>query len=480
MTGITSRQAALLVTAQNKKLVDLKAQLDSYKNETADRKTLHHHNNRIARIRQMHSEFMANNEKIVQSELDNDDAYFKDNLYNQFENEFIQVLSTIEIACDALFPPPPVNSNTNTATTCQAAVSATPATVTIVKAPVPFKMPTFEILPFTGIYTEWPQFYDQFLQVHSNTDVSINHKFHILKNALSSKVKTLIGHLDITSENYQTAFDALVERYNNKRVLFSNYMEQFLNQPVISNESAEQLSTLYDISRSTIFSLKKLGIKTDDCGEMLAHILLKKLPHITRLEWEKELGKDKAIPKFDRLIEFVHLCYRTLESIYPQTATTENKPPIQTTSKEKGSSQNPYKYNARKETKSFHFSTKNVSCPLCPNMPHSIRKCIKFLRLAPFERKTEADKHSINCLGHKQSQQCTSTNTCKICSSKHHTLLHFNQSFAPASSQQQTVSNLVSASHAQQLSFVPVSQSYPVSTIPSANSNTISAPHEFN
>lgn len=62
--------------------------------------------------------------------------------------------------------------------------------------------------------------------------------------------------------------------------------------------------------------------------------------------------------------------------------------------------------------------------------PHPLRKCYKFLHLTPIERRGEAEKHGIclNCLGHKTSEPCNSSGTCKECkSNKHHTLLHINQ-----------------------------------------------------
>lgn len=310
MASRNKEEAELLVTEQHTLIERLKKHLINFKKDGADRQTIHHFDSRIGKIQDIYTEFMKNNVIIHQSALTDDDEYFKDDLCDQFENTYIDVLAQIQTKRDITFPAPQLNSTLHTSTPNQSAGNATlnaPNTLTIVQPTLPFKMPQFEIPKFSGIYTDWPEWYDQYLQVHNHETLKVNHKFHILKNALSPRVRTQIGHLNITSENYETAFEALVKRYNNKRVLFSNYMEKFLNQKYISAENAEELSTLYDVSRSCIFAIKELGIQTDQCSEIFAHILLRKLPKSFRIEWEKELGNSTQIPSFEQLIDFIDI-----------------------------------------------------------------------------------------------------------------------------------------------------------------------------
>lgn len=429
--SLTADELKRAVKTQKDIYIRLKNELVNYKKDGDHRKTLKHHENRILSIVKHHKEFMENHDEIIKSDIAETDDYFVSDLCNLFGDEYIDILSYIQNCRDAKFPP----------SVSQSSSSSAPGVTVVQTAPLPFKMPQFDIPLFTGTYTEWPSFYDQFLQVHNHKSMTVNHKFHILKNALSPKVKTFIGYLDITTENYETAFKALVDRYSNKRVLFSNYMEQFLNQSIITHETADQLSTLYDISRSSIFAIEKLGIKIDDCSEILAHLLLKKLPQLTRLEWEKQLGKETAIPKFNALADFIDLRYRTLEAIEPQTAKAETKIAHANSSKDKSTSHSSNKSVVRKETQLFHVSAKSISCPLCPDQshaqkPHVLRNCFKFQQLTPPERKVQADKLNVcnNCLGHKTSQSCISTNFCKLCQGKHHTLLHFNRTFVPINS----------------------------------------------
>lgn len=244
-------------------------------------------------------------------------------------------------------------------------------------------------------------------------------------------------------------------------------MEKFLNQKSVGAETAEELSTLYDISRSCIFAIQKLGISTDECGEIFAHILLRKLPKSFRIEWEKELGNSNEIPNFEQLVDFIDTRYRTLESVQPQSAKYD---PIQHYSKNASPSQSysSNKINSRKETKSFHVASKGFACPMC-HSPHPLRKCYKFLHLSPAERKVEVDKLGIciNCLGHKSSDSCNSSGTCKECkSNKHHTLLHLNSNSAAST---------VTQNHNQNLNHPSSSTAYPSAsnTISNHNQNLI-------
>lgn len=211
----------------------------------------------------------------------------------------------------------------------------------------------------------------------------------------------------------------MIKRYNYKRVLFTNYFENFLNQPIIATETAEEIQNLHDLSRANVYSLNKLGVKTAECGEILAHILLKKLPHSTRFEWEKHLGKSVEIPVFDTLIDFLDGRFRTLESMYPQSSKSNSRPQQSTPSKPSSQSSKPPH---RRETKSFHLSAKAISCPLCEQF-HILRKCPKFLEMTPQLRKACADRLNIctNCLGHSTTLACTSTKTCSHC---HLRLIH--------------------------------------------------------
>ncbi|XP_036340247.1 uncharacterized protein LOC118749550 [Rhagoletis pomonella] len=208
-------------------------------------------------------------------------------------------------------------------------------------------------------------------------------------------VKSLIGYLDITAENYDTALAALIERYNNKRALFSKYMKKVVNQPIIFNDSADELQTL--VSRACVFALQNLIVDTEKYG------------------------------------------FRTLEALYPQATATKNDPnqisSVSSTKQPNSSSSKPMQ---RKDARLFNVSAKRISCPKCgPQGPHLLQKRPSFLQMSASERKSTADqlKVCINCLGHPKSQACISEKTCFTCRGKQHTLLHLSNFTSSASNQ---------------------------------------------
>lgn len=418
-----------LIVLQTDTFDRLKKELVNFGKDGQDRKTKNHFQNRISRINELRNQFTNRHMQILNLGINDDNDYVENDQLGQFENKYIHMISFIQNKYDILYPAnslpvSPTAVPTTSQATNQPIIQPAP-NVNIVQAP--FKVPTAEVPKFTGIYTEWPSFYDSFLQVHTHEQLSKNHKFQILRGALSTNVKTLIGYLDITNDNYDTALEALVDRYNNKRVLFSNYMELFLNQENVSNENSMQLQSLYDVSRACLFEIAKLGIPIKECGSIFAHILLKKLPSQTRYEWEKEFAKTKEIPTFDSLVQFIDERTRTLEAVQPQSFNGVPKYHSHDLAKPKPVNQSSFKHNNRRDTNSFHVSSKPISCPMCKK-PHILRKCSNFLKLSVSERKIEVEKLGVctNCLGHSVTQACTSTNTCKICANQHHTLLLFN------------------------------------------------------
>lgn len=290
---INSEKLEELVKVQIDRLTRLRKELVNFKKDGADRRTRHHFKTRLNRIDGTRHEFVATHSEIIQLAIAAEDEYITDDIFDQFENCYVDVVAYIKTDYDKLYPETVASTNLPNPPSTSA---TNPSNVTVQVTPpseIPFKMPQLPIPHFNGQYTEWPSFYDSFLQYHNHDQLTNNHKFQFLKGALSAKVKSLIGYLDITAENYDTAWNALIDRYNNKRVLFSNYMEKFLNQPTITNETADELQTLHDVSRACIFAIEKLDINAKECGVVFAHILIKKLPHSTRLEWEKQLGNQQ-------------------------------------------------------------------------------------------------------------------------------------------------------------------------------------------
>lgn len=98
------------------------------------------------------------------------------------------------------------------------------------------RLPKIPLPTFSGKYTDWPSFYDSFCRlVHTNNKLVDIGKFHHLKQALPPNFDSDIRDIPLTDANYSIAYQLLVKRYNNKRVLFSHYMNMLSNQPNLNH-----------------------------------------------------------------------------------------------------------------------------------------------------------------------------------------------------------------------------------------------------
>ena len=69
-----------------------------------------------------------------------------------------------------------------------------------------------------------------------------------MKGVLSKDVQESIRVLLITNENYGIALKILRERYANKQVLISSYIESFVKvQPITSMKNVSWLRAMYDL-----------------------------------------------------------------------------------------------------------------------------------------------------------------------------------------------------------------------------------------
>lgn len=125
---------------------------------------------------------------------------------------------------------------------------------------------------YSGVYTDWPSFYDSFKRlVHENHSISAIEKFIYLKEALPLDYNRDIRDVPITEANYKETWNTLVERNNKKRVLFTHFMNLLSSQSVISKESASASKTLVHTSRACVNALKTLEVGIDACDEVIVH-----------------------------------------------------------------------------------------------------------------------------------------------------------------------------------------------------------------
>lgn len=89
----------------------------------------------------------------------------------------------------------------------------------VYNTPKPRKV-KFNFSKLSGDYKEFSAFIDLYdALLHNNSTITNVYKFNYLKISLDGASLSLIRHVEMTNDNYVTAYDTIVKRYSNKRLM---------------------------------------------------------------------------------------------------------------------------------------------------------------------------------------------------------------------------------------------------------------------
>ncbi|XP_011687495.1 PREDICTED: uncharacterized protein LOC105449812 [Wasmannia auropunctata] len=268
-------------------------------------------------------------------------------------------------------------------------------------------LPRIELPKFSGLLTEWVNFRDIFESLVANNEVLSNvQRLHYLKSSLTGAAQLILKNTTVTDANYEIAWNALKNRYENKRVIVSAHINNILDAPNMKADTTSEFKRVYDTVTDSLAALRCLERSTID--DFIVIIAARKLDPHTRTEWELSQGNTTEPPSFTKLTDFLLSRIVALEAA-------------------NGNSDNPSNKSHRaSSTKSLASMVNNTKCPMC-NESHPLYQYANFKLLSLDKRMAVARQHRccFNCLskGHIPSK-CPSRNRCKRCQRKHNTLFH--------------------------------------------------------
>ena len=122
------------------------------------------------------------------------------------------------------------------------------------------------------------------------------------------------------------------------------------------------------------------GIDTTNWDLIFILLCSDKLPACTVTLWEQTLSDKTAKPKWSQLNDFLYERFRTLESVSKNRISEFSHSKLN-------------KPQTRPNTiKTFQTKVNVPKCPLYPSEAHIIRKCPKYLSMAPKDCSTEIGK----------------------------------------------------------------------------------------
>lgn len=277
----------------------------------------------------------------------------------------------------------------------------------------PLKLPAIEIPSFDGKTEHWPIFYESFrANIHENPKLTDSHRVQYLIGKLTHDALGITAGIVPTGDTYRILWDALVKRYQDKRLLGTHYLNNILSLKQCTH-TASSLTAFVDKFSASMAVLKNLEI-ADLVDFIFLHLALSKMDSQTKQSFELSV-REETIPTTKVLVSFVQDQIKILERSGPSGSACDTF--------SKSTLQKPFK-----TTKSFVVA--KMSCAFCKSNDHiQLYFCAQFKLITPRKRLEfiKSKRGCVNCLSttHVLSR-CESRKRCLHCEKSHHTLLCFS------------------------------------------------------
>lgn len=263
---------------------------------------------------------------------------------------------------------------------------------------------------FNGDVTQWLSFRDMFTSlIMDNQGLGDVQRMHYLKIACKGEADEVIRDIAVTEANFNIAWTALKNRYENTRVIISKLIDKILSLPPMTTDNSGELRRLIDGTNQSLRALNAMQRATANWDDILVVLIVKKLDVKTRQVWERHISKTVDMPTYKELSDFLDGELRSLEAM-KDVVSNENSNLV------------------KKKLVRTHFIETKGECVMCHSF-HSIHACDQFLKLSVANRREIVNRHNLcfNCLDTDShiSRGCKAK-MCGVCNRKHHTLLHLS------------------------------------------------------
>lgn len=344
------------------------------------------------------------------------------------------------------------------------------------------KLPKLDLIKFDGTPLQWVSFINLFdTTIHRNSSITNVTKFQYLLSVLSGEPLSLVRSLNITPQNYLTAYQMLRDRYHSPRRLTTLHLNNILDLPSISAFNTKGLRHFINLFYEHTQALKALDCNITESNPLLSALLLRKLDQELRKRLENHRSTTAnnsdhdgqaiphTLPSIDEIIKFLNIECSRVEDASLHIVTPPNRQPSgQTSFSSKPKSpvfkRKPFvprdvtltatnlSSNGKTPLKTNNYA---APCFVCNSPEHRVYVCPTFKAQTPNERYQTAKKHNrcTSCLGNHDIKTCQSRAQCFTCKKPHHTMLHFPDQTSTTSTepQLQPSSNDIVTAHGQTL-----------------------------
>ncbi|XP_062538264.1 uncharacterized protein LOC134206547 [Armigeres subalbatus] len=238
------------------------------------------------------------------------------------------------------------------------------------------RLPQIQLQSFDGNIDDWLSFRDFYTSlIHEKADLPDVEKFHYLKGCLAGEAEALVDPLKITKDNYQVAWQSLLKRYNNSKLLRKKQVQALFKLLSLTKESIADLHRLVDGFDRVILTLDQIIQPAEYKDLLLVEYLSARLDPSTRRGWEEHSSmKDQDTVK--DLLEFLQRRIYVLEALPTKV---ESKVFEQSPQRRRM----PYSPKVSKNA----VQSYNTKCPLCAEI-QGLHTCPSFLRISLSSRES--------------------------------------------------------------------------------------------
>ncbi|XP_031784830.1 uncharacterized protein LOC103316094 [Nasonia vitripennis] len=285
---------------------------------------------------------------------------------------------------------------------------------------------------FSGTQREWEAFKERFeLLVLDDATMPLVIKFQHLLNCLEGEAAEKLKGIQIIATNFQTAWETLCRRYDNKFLRFLVQMKALSTLPSAAKEYVSHINQLLNTTNESINTFRALGRPVEHWDDVLIHFIECKLAPTTRMDWVKEIESKKSskmadeFPTYEELRKFLEDRVQTLDIADTDLESSSQRTQVES-SKKSVSAQRTGRKGAYSATQRAGRAGSKQKCSFC-SADHFVGYCQKFGACSPTQRRQHAESARLctNCLSsHHSINACTSKGRCLACGDKHHTRLH--------------------------------------------------------
>ncbi|XP_041786563.1 uncharacterized protein LOC121601828 [Anopheles merus] len=281
------------------------------------------------------------------------------------------------------------------------------------------RLPKLDLPTFDGNTTDWLSFKDRFVSmIDEAEDMPSVMKLQYLLSVLKGEVAKRFQHVQLTADNYSITWQALLDRYDNKRALRREYFKALHAILPMKGESTEELRRVFDEFTRLTQGMSALKEPIRQWDTPLCSLLFYKLDGRTLLAWEEYTSKDQE-DVYTKLQEFLQRRLRIL------SATVQSTYEVSRSSVGKVAGVKQHKGIVCVST----VPPAILRCYACAQQ-HYLHQCEMFkgMQVAQREEVITSNKLCRNCfrVGHI-ALRCSSKFKCHKCHQRHHTLLHVDQ-----------------------------------------------------